>query len=90
MSKVRYPELLDITLNVLIRADHGEKITPELVDRALSATSRFAPGPESFEIVRANLDRVHFIDDHGELTPVADRYADMWRRHLAKQAKGDA
>ena len=90
MSKVRYPEILAITLNVLIRAEHGEKITPEFVDRALSATSQFAPGPQSFEIVRANLDKTHFIDDQGELTQLADKYADMWRRHLAKVATGEA
>lgn len=90
MKQDRYPSILAITLNVLIRAEHGEKITPELVDRALSATSQFAPGPQSFEIVRANLDRMHFIDDQGELTALADKYADMWRRHLAKLARGEA
>lgn len=90
MSKVRYPELLDITLNVLVRADHGAEITPELVDRALSATSLFPPGPQSFETVRANLTRAHFIDEEGRLTLLADKYADMWRRHLAKAVTGEA
>lgn len=89
MSKVRYPELLDITLNVLVRADHGAEITPELIDRALSATSTFPGGPESFETVRANLTRANFLDDEGRLNTLADRYGDMWRRHLAKKATGD-
>ena len=85
MSKVRYPELLDITLNVLVRADHGAEITPELVDRALSATSIFSPGPQSFETVRANLTRAHMLDEDNRLNDLADKYGDMWRRHLAKQ-----
>jgi len=90
MSKVRYPELLDITLNVLVRADHGERVTPEMVHRTLSATASFPPGPESFETVRANLDKAHFIDEDGHLTALADKYADMWRRHLANEARKPA
>ncbi len=87
MTAARYPAILDISLNVLIRAEPGEKVTPELVARALSATSNFPVTPESFETVRADLDQAHLIDDEGFLSPLADRYADMWRRFLAQKPR---
>ena len=87
MTRTRYPFIQDITLAVLIRSEPDEALTPELVNRALSATSNFAPGPESFETVRADLDQANLLDDKGRLTTLANRYADMWRQFLAKNAR---
>jgi hypothetical protein len=86
MIRTRYPFIQDISLAVLIRSEPSEVLTPELVSRALSATSNFAPGPESFETVRADLDKAHLLDEEGRLSVLANRYADMWRRFLAKSA----
>jgi hypothetical protein len=56
MTVSRYPGITDQSLAVLIRADPGEPLTPQLVARALSATSIFVGGTDSFEAVRADLD----------------------------------
>lgn len=87
MTRTRYPFILDISLPVLIRSEPGEQVTPELVTRALSATSNFPATPESFEIVKADLDKAHLIDDEGRLSTLADKYADMWRRFLAQRPR---
>ena len=87
MTRTRYPDILDISLAVLIRSDPSEILTPELVTRALSATSNFPATPESFAIVRADLDKAHLIDDEGRLSTLADKYADMWRRLLAQKPR---
>ncbi len=84
MSNTRYPAILDLSLAVLIRAEPGEAVTPELVTRALSATTH-PTTPETFEIVRADLDKANLLDDDGHLTMLADRFGSMWRRFLARK-----
>ena len=87
MTRTRYPAISDISLAVLIRADAGEKLTPELVTRALSVSTQFLPTPESFETVRADLDNAHLLDDDGHLTPLADNFARMWLKFLAQRPR---
>jgi hypothetical protein len=86
-QRTRYPAILDISLAVLIRAEEGAQITPELVARALAATLNHPATPESFEIVRADLDQAHLLDDEGRLTTLADRFAGFWRKFLAQRAR---
>ena len=86
-TKTRYPAILDATAAVLIRAEPSEKFTPELVTRALSASASFPLYPSSFETIRADLDRAHFLDDEGHLNPLANRYGEFLRRWLAKGAQ---
>jgi hypothetical protein len=53
-------------------------LTPELVARATGSA-------DNFEAIRADLDKAHLIDNEG-FTPLAVRFADMWRRFLTAAA----
>jgi hypothetical protein len=75
---------MDLTLAVLMASAPGSQITPTSVDKALASQTTFALTAETFETVRADLERAHLIDDEDRLTPLADNYAAMWRRFLAK------
>ena len=87
MSRARYPDITEESAAVLIRAEPGEKVSPELVTRALSASSQYKLEPESFARIRADFDRVHFIDDEGHLSPLADKYGHFLRQWLARQVR---
>jgi hypothetical protein len=80
----RFPAILGISLNILIRAEPGERLTPEPVTRALSATA-FPAMPEIFATIRADLDKAHMLNTDGRLTPIAEKYAMFWRQSLARQ-----
>jgi hypothetical protein len=87
MSKTIYPAIRDFTLAVLLAAEPGAHITPATVDAALgrygdNLPSWFGRDDTTFEAVRDDLDKAHMLDDDARLTPLADRYADMWRRFL--------
>lgn len=87
MKKAQYPDILDASAAVLVRAEPGEALTPELVTRALANNSIMAMAETPYDVIRADLDRVHFIDETGKLTPVADRYGEFLRRWLATRVK---
>ena len=87
MSKTRYPAITDMSLAVLLLAEPGSLITPATVDAAVANRRAFTLTAESFETVRADLDRAHLIDEDGHLTPLADNFARMWREHLAKNPR---
>ncbi len=86
-TSTRYPAILDASAAVLIRAEPNEKVTPELVARALCFSATFPLMASSFEMIRADLDKANLLDDDGCLTPVANRYGEFLRRWLAKGAQ---
>jgi hypothetical protein len=89
MTLTRYPTIdLGLTLAVLLAAEPGSLLTPATLDKALAGRPEFTLTADSFETVRADLDRAHMIDDEGRLTPLADKFAAMWRRFLAKEPRG--
>jgi hypothetical protein len=88
MSTVtRYPAITDMSLAVLLLAEPGSQVTPATVDAALANRRAFTLTADSFETVRADLDRAHLIDEDGNLTPMADNFARMWREFLAKNPR---
>jgi len=89
MSHTRYPAITDFSLAVLLSAKPGTSITRAAVDAALANRPQFSLTAETYETVIADLAKHHMIEgDNHELTGLADNYARMWRKFLAKQAKG--
>lgn len=87
MSTARYPAITDMSLAVLLLVDPGSQLTPAMVDAALANRRAFTLTADSFETVRADLDRAHLLDEDGHLTPMADNFARMWREHLTKTTR---
>ena len=77
MTTSHYPGLAPDSLRVILTAEPGAKVTPELVAKATGDASRHAA-------VMADLNRVHMVDDSDELTPLANNYVRIFRRTLDK------
>ncbi len=77
MTTERYPNLSLASLRVILAAEPGAAVTPELVARATGCAGDFAA------VVR-DLNRAHMLDDSGELTPLADSYARICRLQLVR------
>jgi hypothetical protein len=77
MTTFHYPGLAPASLRVILTAEPGAQVTPELVASVTGDAADFAA-------VMADLNRVHMVDENDELTPLADRYAGMCRRAIGR------
>lgn len=84
MSTTRYPAITDFSLCVLLATEPGGTITPGIVDKVLASRQNFTLTSDTFELCRDDLAKAHLIDQYNQLTTLGDKYADMWRRFLAK------
>ena len=78
-ATTRYPAISDDSLKTLVAAKPDETLSPELVARATGSA-------ENFAAILADLDKAHLIDKEG-FTPLALRFADMWRKFLIVSAE---
>jgi hypothetical protein len=79
MTTEFYPNLSLASLRVILAAEPGAAVTPELVAGATGSAGDFAAVVE-------DLNRAHMLDESGELTPLADSYARIWRLHVKQQS----
>jgi hypothetical protein len=78
VTRTHFPDLAIASLRVILTAEPGGFVTPELVAKVTGCSDDFA-------YVIADLGRVHMVDEYHQLTPLADRYVLMCRRATERE-----
>lgn len=76
MTRHLYPDLDPVALLVLIEAEPGASLTPELVARATGLS-------DAFDAIHDHLDAAHMVDE-GILTPLAAAIGRLARQQRQK------